>query len=140
MIVDGGTGRKSVLAAVGICTLKTATKGRLVQIPKHAKIPIYKSICEICGAEVISHSPRRKYCGRCQIEVRHSYDNARYWRRVDAEKNIRRNPDREFTEDTVFLVKKWYKEGMSIKDIADVLSRSRESVIKALKTNQAPRD
>ena len=109
-------------------------------MPKHAKIPIYKSICEICGAEVTSHSPRRKYCDRCQIEVRHRYDNARYWRRVDAEKNIRRNPDREFTEDTVFLVKKWYKEGMSIKDIADVLSRSRESVIKALKTNQAPRD
>lgn len=109
-------------------------------MPKHARKPVYHSKCEICGAEVTSHSPRRKYCDRCQIEVRRSYDKARYWRRVDKEKETIKNPHREFTKDTVFLVKKWYQEGMSVKDIAECLSRSRESVIQALKTNQAPRD
>lgn len=41
--------------------------------------------------------------------------------------------NRIFTKDTVFLVCKWYGEGMSVKRIADVLKRSEENVHLALK-------
>lgn len=40
--------------------------------------------------------------------------------------------NRIFTKDTVFLVCKWYDEGMTIKKIADVLKRSPQNIRLAL--------
>ncbi|MGN1303770.1 MAG: hypothetical protein ACI4YB_01915 [Oscillospiraceae bacterium] len=45
--------------------------------------------------------------------------------------------NRIFTKDTVFLVCKWYNEGMSRKNIATVLKRSEESVQLALEKGGA---
>lgn len=41
--------------------------------------------------------------------------------------------NRIFTKDTVFLVCKWYNEGMTIAKIADVLKRSPHNIRLALK-------
>ena len=41
--------------------------------------------------------------------------------------------NRIFTKDTVFLVCKWYDEGMEIYELAKLLDRSECSIIKALK-------
>lgn len=42
--------------------------------------------------------------------------------------------ERAFTEDTVYLVHKWYLEGCPIKTIADVMNRSVDNIMKALAT------
>lgn len=41
--------------------------------------------------------------------------------------------NRPYTKDTVFIVCKWYSEGMSIKAIARLLKRSEENITNALK-------
>lgn len=51
----------------------------------------------------------------------------------DCKGNKEKQMNRIFTKDTVFLVCKWYGEGMSVKRIADVLKRSEENVRLALK-------
>ncbi len=40
--------------------------------------------------------------------------------------------ERPFTRDTVFLVCKWYDEGMAVKTIASILQRSENNVREAL--------
>lgn len=40
--------------------------------------------------------------------------------------------ERPYTKDTVFLVCKWYGEGMTVKALASLLQRSEENVRKAL--------
>lgn len=40
--------------------------------------------------------------------------------------------ERPYTRDTVFLVCKWYSEGMTVKKLAVLLSRSEENIRRAL--------
>lgn len=55
----------------------------------------------------------------------------------ECEKDREKSLNRIFTKDTVFLVCKWYGEGMSIKRIANVLKRNEENVRLALKKGGA---
>jgi hypothetical protein len=48
--------------------------------------------------------------------------------------------DREHTVDTAYLCQKWHREGMSIKQIGDMLYRSTGSVKKALSVQLAPEE
>lgn len=41
--------------------------------------------------------------------------------------------ERPYTRDTVFLVCKWYDEGMTVKKLAALLQRSEDNIRKALK-------
>lgn len=50
----------------------------------------------------------------------------------DCSKNKGSSLERPYTRDTVFLVCKWYSEGMTVKKIASLLSRSEENIRKAL--------
>ena len=42
------------------------------------------------------------------------------------------NLNRPYTPDTVYLVHKWHREGMQVKEIAELLNRSAENVQAAL--------
>lgn len=55
----------------------------------------------------------------------------------DCKGNKEKQMNRIFTKDTVFLICKWYKEGMSPKNIASVLKRSEDNVRLALKKGGA---
>lgn len=50
----------------------------------------------------------------------------------DCSKNKGSSLERPYTRDTVFLVCKWYSEGMTVKKIASLLSQSEENIRKAL--------
>lgn len=41
--------------------------------------------------------------------------------------------ERPYTRDTVFLVCKWYSEGMTVKKLSSLLQRSENNIRKALK-------
>ena len=43
------------------------------------------------------------------------------------------NLNRPYTPDTVYLIHKWHREGMKVKEIAELLNRSVENVQKALR-------
>lgn len=71
--------------------------------------------CNVCGAMLSGGKSdgENMWCSKC---------------RGDKEKEENRN----YTPDTVYLVCKWYAEGMDIKDIALMLKRSEENVRRAL--------
>ena len=83
----------------------------------------YQITCKFCGTPFGSNFKHSKFCSdECRGKVRGQKGLAKYI------------PDRDFTPDTPFYCQKWYREGMSIKDIANALSRSEGSVIRALQT------
>lgn len=51
----------------------------------------------------------------------------------DCAKNKGSSLNRPYTRDTVFLVCKWYDEGMSINGLASLLRRSEDNIRQALK-------
>lgn len=75
---------------------------------------IIENGCNVCGKKFMHKSDTLPVCPDC-------YGNKH------------KSLNRIFTKDTVFLVCKWYDEGMSIEKIAEILSRSESNIIKALK-------
>lgn len=51
----------------------------------------------------------------------------------DCQRNKRKGLERPYTRDTVFLVCKWYDEGVTVKRLASLLQRSEDNICKALK-------
>jgi len=49
------------------------------------------------------------------------------------QRDKRKGLERPYTRDTVFLVCKWYDEGMTVKRLAACLQRSEDNIRKALK-------
>ena len=81
--------------------------------------------CPVCGRGFESGYPRQKYCSKkCQIV--HNNQRSRYL----VEK--RNSENRGYTEDTVYLVCKWKREGLGVKEIGEILGRSKENVQRAL--------
>lgn len=50
----------------------------------------------------------------------------------DCSGNRKKALERPYTRDTVFLVCKWYGEGMTVKSLAGLLNRSEDNIRKAL--------
>lgn len=75
-----------------------------------------KMICPICGKTFMSTYKLLK-CPQCRILKENSSEAL----------------NRPYTDSTVFLVNKWYSEGTSIERLCQLLHRSEENVIQALK-------
>lgn len=89
---------------------------------KH-KLP-EKAVCPTCGKKFAPRNGNHKYCSRsCQPSTA----------KTKAKEPRPDGKNRPFTEDTVYLINKWHREGMSVDNLAKMLDRSRESVLKALK-------
>ncbi len=84
--------------------------------------PRTQKICLQCGNQFIARSRSTVLCRACREALT---DNDR---------------DREHTVDTAYLCQKWHREGMSIKQIGDMLYRSTGSVKKALSVQLAPEE
>lgn len=82
------------------------------------KIPMKRIVCTICGRSfTVPNSSGAVRCKECKGKCRNS-------------KDIRLN--RPFTRDTVFLVCKWYGEGNTVSELANLLHRSESNIEKAL--------
>ena len=81
--------------------------------------PLIRKNCAICGKPFQTRNPKSACCSEMcrQKKYKPSEHGSR---------------DREFTELTPYLCQKWYQEGMPIRQIAELLDRSKENVIKAL--------
>ena len=71
--------------------------------------------CNICGTKLQGGKSdgENMWCSKCRGDVC-------------------KEQNRKYTSDTVYLVCKWHAEGMSVKDIALLLKRSKENVQRAL--------
>ena len=76
--------------------------------------------------------PRQKYCCRKCCQDAHNRVNNRKRKYHKYEPAPKSDLNRQYTEDTVYLVHKWNREGMSVKEIAELLNRSVENVQNAL--------
>lgn len=93
------------------------------QRKQEKKTEIKEIHCAYCGKMFLPTNGNNKYCNKkCRDKA---------WARR-APKIIKQGPNREFTGQTVYLVYKWYNEGMSVDEIADLLYRSRENILMAL--------
>lgn len=121
-------------------------------------------ICPVCGKSFVQRNCRQiscsRACGRRREAARHraqkheavcrncgkvflTADKAVYCSaecRITAARAPMRDKDREHTVDTAYLCQKWHREGMSIKQIGDMLYRSTGSVKKALSVQLAPEE
>lgn len=92
---------------------------------KARRTPKAPKACAICGKVFVPRSGTQKYCGpNCQNIALSKGSQKPY--SIDGK-------NRPFTRDTVYLINKWHREGMSVDNLAKMLNRSRESVLKALK-------
>lgn len=81
--------------------------------------PMKRIVCTICGRIfTVPNSSGAVRCTECRKKYRHN-------------KDITLN--RPFTKDTVFLVCKWYGEGNTVSELADLLNRSESNIEKALR-------
>lgn len=71
-------------------------------------------------------------CCICGREFETSYSGG-VTRCPECSKNKAAALERPYTRDTVFLVCKWFSEGMTIPKIAKLLDRSEDNIRKALK-------
>lgn len=85
--------------------------------------PRVKKVCRQCGGQFVARSNSAVYCMECR----------------DA-KAPAKDRDRKHTPDTAYLCQKWHREGMSARQIADILRRSAGSVRKALAVPLAPEE
>lgn len=70
-------------------------------------------------------------CCICGREFETSYSGGTI-RCPECSKNRASALERPYTRDTVFLVCKWFSEGMTIPEIASLLDRSEDNIRKAL--------
>lgn len=84
-----------------------------------------------CGKMFEPNCHRQIYCCRkCRVQV----TNENYRKRVERVPFIKGGTNRPFTESTVYLIHKWYREGMSRKAIANMLQRDIKQIEYALLT------
>ena len=84
-----------------------------------------------CNNWFMPKTERQMYCCRkCCMSVHNRAENKRRRQQKAAEPPQDRN--RPYPRDTVYLVHKWYREGMKVKEIAELLNRSVENVQEAL--------
>lgn len=90
--------------------------------------------CAICGKDFEPRQRNHIYCGyRCRLQ--REYDRRKGIASVKVEQERA-----EMTELTPYLCQKWRREGMAVRQIADILRRSTESVRKALDVPLAPEE
>ena len=95
---------------------------------------IFTYHCKRCGALSTAGAINARYCAGCRIEVRRELQRKAYRKGANMITRETDSPlDRPFTSDTPFLCQKWYSEGMSAQQIADILGRSVSDVQKALR-------
>ncbi|PWL46846.1 MAG: hypothetical protein DBY45_01890 [Clostridiales bacterium] len=85
-----------------------------------------------CENWFVPKTAKQKYCCRkCCMSVINRAEN----KRLREQKKLEPPPDlnRPYTDDTVYLVHKWYREGMDSKEIGDLLMRSEGNVRQALR-------
>lgn len=87
-----------------------------------------------CG-QYFEYNPARKQlycCSKCRWEAN---NRKRKRKRPYHKRQPELKPDlnRPYTDDTIYLVHKWHREGMDSKEIADLLMRSEENVRRALR-------
>ena len=87
-----------------------------------------------CG-QYFEYNPAKKQkycCSKCRQEANNRKRNRkRSYHKHQPE--LKSDPNRPYTRDTVYLVHKWYREGMDSKEIGDLLMRSEENVRQALR-------
>lgn len=79
--------------------------------------------CLTCGKAFAPYNRKHKYCSKS------CYPSTQ--KQLAAPKPTR-GPNRPYTPDTVWLICKWFGEGLSIEKIMQILDRSRQSVVNAL--------
>ncbi len=132
--------------------------GFLMEKQRFMREALPEIVCEHCKERFVPKTLNQKYCTHtCQqaaarakrkrvatafcktcgkafapINANHLYccEDCRPSKHVS--QRMEHNLNRPFTQDTVFLVCKWYREGMSVKQLAKLLYRSQESIQKAL--------
>ena len=87
-----------------------------------------------CG-KYFEYNPARKQiycCSKCRQEAN---NRKRKRKRPYHKRQPELKPDlnRPYTDDTIYLVHKWHREGMDSKEIAELLMRSEENVRQALR-------
>lgn len=86
-----------------------------------------------CENWFVPKTAKQKYCCRkCCMSVHNRADNKRRRLQKAAEPPLDLN--RPYTSDTVYLIQKWHREGMKVKEIAELLNRSVENVQVALQS------
>lgn len=84
----------------------------------------YHIVCGYCGERFESAYADKKYCSeKCKRRMhylRGRYGTVEKWQE---ERQEERYAPRPVTADTAFLVQKWYREGDSLEEIAQLLER-----------------
>ena len=88
-----------------------------------------KKQCQLCGAW-FAYNPKipwKKYCSK-ECLKRATAEG----RKTDYPAGTTESLNRPYTADTVYLIHKWHREGMTVEEIGDLLMRSEENVRQAL--------
>lgn len=83
--------------------------------------------CLTCGKEFAPYNGNHKYCSKPCYPSRQKHLTA---------PNPKGGKNRPYTPDTVWLICKWFGEGLSVKAIMEILGRSRQSVVNALEIGE----
>ncbi len=89
--------------------------------------------CEWCKKYFYTTRSDRKYCSPNCCREADRLRQRKLYARKRGKASISPRKNRELTSDTAYLCQKWYREEMSIKEIALCLDRSVTSVERALK-------
>ena len=93
---------------------------------RYERKPKQEKTCLWCGKTFLANGSYHKYCSPdCQIEATNYKSRESIVRGKTA-------LTRPYTKDTRWLIRKWYGEGLSIREIGYILSRSEENVRMAL--------
>lgn len=116
------------------CSFKCQQKSqRERELAKLGKVPGQKRevVCPICGKTFSTMSATAKFCSN-QCKDKNYYNKYHERRKAGLEMKEQSKavyaPERPRTEDTLFFVHKWSAEGMTAKEIANLLCRSERSV------------
>ena len=85
-----------------------------------------------CG-QYFEYDPAKKQlycCSKCRWEAN---NRKRKRKREYRKREPAPGPNRPYTDDTIYLIHKWYREGMDSKEIGKLLMRSEENVRQALR-------
>lgn len=109
------------------CSQECKYKARMVRERKLQGIQI--KTCKTCGEPFEARHGRQDFC--CK-QCRNRYFYRLYRNEKPKKEKALPTQDRPYTKDTVMLVSKWYQEGMSIRELAELLDRPLSSIERAL--------
>ena len=90
-----------------------------------------KKQCQLCGAW-FAYNPKipwKKYCSKECLKKATAEG-----RKTDYPAGSPESLNRPYTDDTIYLIHKWHKEGIKVEEIAELLMRSEENVQVALQS------